>query len=220
MAVAMRRPRSTLWMAWVAAGALGTAVAASATQPGFEVFPNLGDRYWLPPALLAAPLALLQFLVLRGAMGVSLAAAGMWVGLTLVASVASLFATSAWYFYVPQVLPRVFIPMETGIDIMFTVADYIPLLLGLAQGIVLAWVFGRRRIAAWWVVANLVAYAVALHLTVFVLTASGFDLRTGGYVVSRVALAASYAAVTGLALVAILRMRAPVAAPRLPRPAV
>jgi len=208
-------------MAWVAAGALGTAVAASATQPGFEVFPNLGDRYWLPPALLAAPLALLQFLVLRGAMGVSLAAAGMWVGLTLVASVASLFATSGWYFYVPQVLPRVFIPMETGIDIMFTVADYInPLLLGLAQGIVLAWVFGRRRIAAWWVVANLVAYAVALHLTVFVLTASGFDLRTGGYVVSRVALAASYAAVTGLALVAILRMRAPVAAPRLPRPAV
>src|SRR5438876_6314659 len=125
MAVAMRRPRSTLWMAWVAAGALGTAVAASATQPGFEVFPNLGDRYWLPPALLAAPLALLQFLVLRGAMGVSLAAAGMCVGLTLVASVASLFATSGWYFYVPQVLPRVFIPMETGIDIMFTVADYI-----------------------------------------------------------------------------------------------
>jgi len=208
-------------MAWVAAGALGTAVAASATQPGFEVFPNLGDWYWLPPALLAAPVALLQFLVLRGAMGVSLAAAGMWVGLTLVASVASLFATSGWYFYVPQVLPRVFIPMETGIDIMFTVADYInPLLLGLAQGVVLAWVFGRPRIAAWWVVANLVAYAVALHLTVFVLTASGFDLRTGGYVVSRVALAASYAAVTGLALVAILRMRAPVAAPRLPRPAV
>src|SRR5256885_3138662 len=112
MAVAMQRPRSTLWMAWVAAGALGTAVAASATQPGFEVFPDLGDSYWLPPALLAAPLALLQFLVLRGAMGVSLAAAGMWVGLTLVASVASLFATSGWYFYVPQVLPRVFIPME------------------------------------------------------------------------------------------------------------
>ena len=223
MAVAMRRPRSTLWMAWVAAGALGTAVAASATQPGFEVFPNLGDWYWLPPALLAAPLALLQFLVLRGAMGVSLAAAGMWVGLTLVASVASLFATSGWYFYVPQVLPRAFIPMETGIDIMFTVADYInPLLLGLAQGIVLAWVFGRRRIAAWWVVANLVAYAVALHLTVFVLTASGFDLRTapGGYVLARVALAALYAAITGLVLVAILRMRAPVTPPQLPRPAV
>src|SRR5207247_10035318 len=102
MAVAMRRPRSTLWMAWVAAGALGTAVAASATQPGFEVFPNLGDRYWLPPALLAAPLALLQFLVLRGALGVSLAAAGMWVGLTLVASVGGLFATRRCCFYVLQ----------------------------------------------------------------------------------------------------------------------
>jgi len=226
MAVAMRRPGFTLWMAWVAAGALGTTVAASATQPqilppGSELFPLIDGWYWLTPALLAAPLALLQLLVLRGAMGVSVAAGGMWVGLTLIASVASLFATNGWYLFVPQVLSRAFIPMETGMDIMFTVADYInPLLLGLAQGLVLAWVFGSPRIAALWVVANLVAYAVALHLTLFVLTASGFDLRTGGYVVARVALAASYAAGTGLALVAIRRMRAPVAAPSLPRPAV
>src|SRR5207245_9949547 len=102
-------------------------------------------------------------------MGVSLAAAGMWVGLTLVASVASLFATSGWYFYVPQVLPRAFIPMETGIDIMFTVADYInPLLLVLAQGIVLAWVFGRPRLDACWIVANVVTDDVAIHLRIFV----------------------------------------------------
>src|SRR5438445_12508361 len=120
MSVAMQRPRSTLWMGWVAAGALGTAVAASATQPGFEVFPNLGDWYWLPPALLAAPLALLQFLVLRGAMGVSLAAAGMWVGLTLVASLASLFAKSARSFYVPHVLPRAVITIETAIGRIFS----------------------------------------------------------------------------------------------------
>src|SRR5438093_11322292 len=100
MAVAMRRPRSTLWMAWVAAGALGTAVAASATQPGFEVFPNLGDWYWLPPGLLPAPLAFLQFLVLRRAMGVSLAAAGRWVGVNVLASVASLFASTGWNFLV------------------------------------------------------------------------------------------------------------------------
>src|SRR2546428_13324425 len=101
MAVAMQRPRSTLWMAWVAAGALGTAVAASATQPGFEVFPNLGDWDWLPPALLAAPLALLQVLVLRWAMGGSLAAAGMWVGLAFGAPVARPFATSRGEFYGP-----------------------------------------------------------------------------------------------------------------------
>jgi len=215
MAVAMRRPGFTLWIAWVGAGALGVAVAASASQPGHEVFADAGASYWVP-IVLAAPLALLQFLVLRGLIGVSVVAAGMWVALTLVASAASVLAISGWYFVVPQLVPRAFISFETGMDIMLTGGDYInPLLLGLAQGVVLAWVFGRPLIAAWWVVINLVAYAVSLHLLIFALATLRFNLgiSAGSYVLARVELAALYAAVTGLALVAILRMRTPVRAP-------
>ena len=218
----MRRPGFTLWLAWVGAGALGAALATSATQPGSEFFGDTRASYWVP-IVLAAPLAVLQFLVLRGLVGVSVVAAGTWVGLTLVASAASILAISGWYFVVPQLLSRAFIPIETGMDIMFTGGDYInPLLLGLAQGVVLAWVFGRPLIAAGWVVINLVAYAVSLHLSIIVLTALRLDLGTGaaGFVLPRVAIGAFYAAVTGLALVAILRMRAPVSsAPQLSRSA-
>jgi len=209
MAVAKRRPGFALWIAWVGAGALGASVAASATQPGQEVFGDTGASYWVP-ILLATPLALLQFLVLRGLIGVSVVAAGMWIGLTLVASAASIFAISGWYFVVPQLVPRTFISIETGMDIMFTGGEYInPLLLGLAQGVALAWVFGRAGIAAWWVVINLVAYAVSLQLTIFALTALAIEPGTtaGNYVLPRVSLAALYAAVTGLALVAIVSMQ-------------
>jgi len=215
MAVAVRRSRFTLWIAWVGAGALGAAIAASATQPGHTFFGDTGASYWVP-IVLAAPLALLQFLVLRGLIGVSVVPAGVWFGLTLVASAASGFAISGWYFVVPQILPHTFISIDTGMDIMFTVGNYIsPVLVGLAQGVVLVWVFGRPRIAAWWVVMNLVAFFVSLHLMLFALTASAFvpESRAGGFVLASVALAALYAAVTGLALVAILRMRAPVRAP-------
>ena len=215
MAVARRRPGFTLWLAWVGAGALGAALAAAASQPGNEVFGDPGASYWVP-IVLAAPLALLQFLVLRGLIGVSVVAAGVWAGLTLVAYAASGFAISGWYFVIPQLVTRAFIPVETAMDLMFTGGDYIkPLLLGLAQGVVLAWVFGRPLMAAWWVGINLVAFAFSLHLTIFVFTALRVDLATGagGFVLPFVVLAAFYAAVTGLALVAILRMRTPVRAP-------
>ncbi len=158
MAVARRRPGFTLWLAWVGAGALGAALAAAASQPGNEVFGDPGASYWVP-IVLAAPLALLQFLVLRGLIGVSVVAAGVWAGLTLVAYAASGFAISGWYFVIPQLVTRAFIPVETAMDLMFTGGDYIkPLLLGLAQGLVLAWVFGRPLMAAWWVGINLVAF--------------------------------------------------------------
>jgi hypothetical protein len=164
------------------------------------------------PIVLAAPLALLQFLVLRGLMGFSAVHAGIWVGVTLVAAAASVFAISEWYFVAPQLLPRIF-GIERGTDVLFTFGDYLnPLLLGLAQGVVLAWVLGRRRIAAWWVVISVLAYAGAIHLALFAITASGFDTGAGlgvVYVLWRVAIAALYAALTGLALIAILRMPAP-----------
>src|SRR5438094_89023 len=147
MVGAVRRSGFTLWLAWVGAGALGAAVVASATQPGYEVLGETGASYWVP-IVLAAPLALLQFLVLRGLIGVSAVAGAMWVGMTLVASAASILAISGWYLVVPQLIaPRAFISIETEMDLMFTGGDYInPLLFGLAQGVVLAWVFGRRLI--------------------------------------------------------------------------
>ena len=210
MAVALRPPRLTLWVAWVCAGALGAAVAGWASQPGSEVFGGTGASYWVP-IVLAAPLALLQFLVLRGLAGVSVLAAAMWVGLTLVASAASGYATGGWYDVAPGLLQRGF-GVETATDVMFVVGDYMmPLLVGLAQGVVLAWIAGRRWVAVLWIVISVVGYAVAIRLLVLVTPASGFESGTvpGGHVTALAALAALYAAVTGLALVAILRMRTP-----------
>ena len=221
MAVAMRRPGFTLWLAWVGAGALGAAVAASASQPGNEVFGEPGASYWAP-IVLAVPLALFQFLVLVRLVGVSVVHAGMWIGVTLVASAAGVFATSGWLFVAPEPLTRMF-GVDTGMNIVFTVGDYMnPLLLGLAQGVVLAWVFGRPRNAVLWVAISVAAFAVSIRLTIFAMTASGFDLQTvsDGYVLPRVVFAALYAAVTGLALVAMVKMRPRVSAPSLPHPAV
>jgi hypothetical protein len=171
------------------------------------------------PILLAAPIALLQFLVLRGLVGVSVVAAGIWVGLTMVASLVAGFAISRWYFFAPPLLPRVF-GVETGMDVLFAVGDYMkPLLLGLAQAVVLAWVFGRARIAVWWLVVSVVAYALSIQLT-FAITSTAFDLRTVGYVLPFVVFGVFYAAITGLVLVAIARMRPPVASQEVALPAI
>jgi hypothetical protein len=216
MAVAQRRPGFTLWMAWVGAGALGAGLAATASQPGAEVF--TGASY-LTPVVLAAPIALLQFVVLRGLGGLSAVAAGIWIGVTVVASIAGLFAVSGWYIVVPQFLPRLPLSLETATDILFYGGDYIkPLLLGLAQGVVLAWVFRHWLIAAWWVAINLVAYALAIQITGQALSA--LENPAGGYVLTSVAFEALSAAVTGLALIGILRMRRPIPPSPLPRAAV
>jgi hypothetical protein len=221
MAVAQRRPGFTVWMAWVGAGALGAGLAALASQPGSE---DLAGAPYLGPVVLAAPIALLQFLVLRGLCGFSVVAAGVWVVVTVVAPIADLFAVSGWYVVVPQFLPRLPLSFGTATDILFYGGDYIkPLLLGLAQGVVLAWFFRHWLIAAWWVAINLVAYAGAIQGTAFAFVASGFALdenQAAGYLVVMVALAALSGAVTGLALIAILRMRPQASAPSLPRAAV
>ena len=218
MAVATRRPGFTPWIAWVGAGTLGAAVAAWASQPGDEILLDPGSTY-LVPIILAAPLALLQLLVLRGLLGVSIVAAGIWFCLMLAASLASVFAISWWYSVAPDLLQRAF-GIETGMDFVFAVGDYIkPLLLSLAQAVVLAWVFGRGRIGVLWLVTSLAAYAISIRLT-FAVTAMAFDERTVGFVLPFVVFAALDAAITGVVLVAIWRTRAPVTAPQRSLPAV
>src|SRR4051794_18524898 len=95
MAVAVRRSGFTLWVAWVAAVVLGMMIAE-------RLSPQLLMPYFGNVAVWA-PLALLQFFVLRAVAQVSPGAAGSWAIATIGAAVMIGPANLLWF---EGLLPR------------------------------------------------------------------------------------------------------------------
>ena len=218
MAVASRRSAFTFWLAWVAAAAVGAALAATASfpTPAYESPGGLG--VWISAPLLAAPAALLQFVVLRALLHASPGTAGLWFVVTLLAAALIAPATMVWYLGVIRILGGSSTFTGDGVswsvdprwaDFAVAAPEYIaPVLLGIAQGVVLVRVFGRLGAVAIWLAANVVAFIVAGRLTGLALAQTYFEVRwPSGYVVTMTLFGALFGAVTGAALVALMRWR-------------
>lgn len=193
------RVDSVTWLGWVAAGALGGATATVLGLLGVPSSPNdQGELATLAHFLTyAAVVSTFQFVVL-GLVGHRSRAALLWVP-------AALVGTYLW-------LDVVWFPWFPADEFIY------PLALGAAQGAVLALMTRRWVSLPLWLVANVVAWPVTGyvgHLYVGPLT------REASLVASVTLTNATGAAVTGLALVLILRLgrrtSAP-AAPKIPAP--
>jgi hypothetical protein len=206
MAVAVRRSGLTLsfaWVAWIAAAVVAAALVVSA-EPGAYI-PVKDISGWVSAVVIAAPLALLQVLILLGLLHFPIRAAGLWFGLTLVAAIAAVALNTAWW----QIFPRTIgwsIPLsEQGFDISYTEDYFEPLFFGLAQGVVLALILRRKAAVLLWVAVNLVAFALVLKFISVIVSPVPVDYRlAGGPVLEQVVFRASLATITGAALVALL----------------
>jgi hypothetical protein len=227
MAVASPRSALTFWIAWVAAAAVGAALAATASFPTSRYTPIDDPAQWISSLLLAAPVALLQFVVLRALLQFSSGTAGLWLGLTLIAAAAQVPALIAWYLGGIPLLggSSTFSPDGVAwsvdprwVDLAFAAPQYIaPVLVGIAQGLALLSAFRRPSTIPIWLVTNVLAFVVAGQLTVLVLAGTYFEVRwPSGYVVTMTLYGAFYAVITGAVLVAIsartvVRARVPAA---------
>ena len=212
MAVAARRSGFTLWVAWVAASALAALVVESAT-PGAYI-PIKDINAWISAALIALPLALLQFIILRVLLDVSTRLAALWFGLTLLAAVAATVATVAWWQIFPLTMQWSIPLSDQGFDISYSEDYFEPLFFGVAQGIVLAMILRHKSAAVVWVAVNLVAMMLVLKFFSTIISPVPIDYQlAGGRVLAVVVFQASYAAVTGAALLALTVRRRPATAP-------
>jgi hypothetical protein len=100
MAVAGWRSAVTLWFAWIGAAGIGAAgmlmlrPEADSLDSGVAI------------VLSTAPLVLLQYLVLRAIAGLPPVAGALWIGASLLASVAYLFAGMLWAQVINRTTPR------------------------------------------------------------------------------------------------------------------
>ena len=228
MAVASPRSAFRFWIAWVAAAAVGTALAAAATSPAAAYGSVVDVGRWISAPLLALPVALLQFVVLRALLRVSPGTAGLWVVLTLIAAVAQGPALIAWYLGVIPIFGGSSTLTAEGVvwsvdprwaDFALDSSQYIaPALLGIAQGIALVRVFGHPGVVAIWLFTNLLAFIGAIQLATLALGGAWFQVDD--YVVRVTVYGTIYGAITGAVLVAMsarAAARAPVPAARLPQ---
>jgi hypothetical protein len=205
MAVSVRRFGFTLWVAWLGAVVLGMVIAEL-----------LGPQIVMPygqfgVVALWAPLALLQFFVLRAIAHVAPGAAGLWVVATIVAMLLSGPANLVWFEGVlPRLSPSGLMDMSWTMDAFFDAAFYFfPLLLGVAQGVVLARILARKAALLIWVGANLAAWALARSAMFIAIAAFRVDLGNlpPGPTWPDVLLAVVFGAATGAALVVLIRGR-------------
>lgn len=220
MAVTVRRSGFTLWVAWIAAAALGTVVASSGPWTWTLMTPGgPGDSPagYFTTALMVAPWLLLQYLVLRLFGVMSARGAGLWVAASFAAAVVYVFAYQLWF---EQVMLRSQQTIES-MDLMFTIGNYFfPAVFGVSQGVVLARALHRTRLGYVWIAANLGAWFVALVATGPVLGALRFPALVAYPGLGLVLLMTIYAAMTGLVLAAIVKVRVPAPPQQLPRPAI
>jgi hypothetical protein len=201
--VAARRSGFTLWAAWVAAAAVGTAVAASVPVSTVPFISAQGLLGYLTTAILEAPVILLQYLVLRAIANASRAAGALWIVASLIGGIAYSVASAILF---AQVVPRLVSPSQ--LDALFAVQEYsFPFLVGLAQGAVLARSWRRYPVAIIWVLANLFAFRVTFSVTPLLLNPADTP-----QVLEAVLFWTVYAVVTGVALVGIT-LRRPATAP-------
>ena len=217
-----RRARSVSWGAWLLAGIVGSFVPIMPAAFNFRVplifALGLDDAFGLGSVAIAATfLAFLQYIILSALIGKVSAAALMWIPVSAAAARIPFLAINLWQTTVPRTLISVSaiqaslppgFPLLQIIFALFGIAN--AAVLGLAQGILLARIFGGRSIVALWLGANLLAsvlvgivFGIRLQEPV-----TGDDATLTAIFVSNTLIdAALYAAVTGAALVAIAGQR-------------
>jgi hypothetical protein len=202
------------WGAWVLAGMVGSVLPyLGATLGWFGPIYTDGD-YWIANIVGAALVAFPQYVVLRLLIGHPSLAGAMWIPVSAVAWLAGgraggvsaeWIATalqSAGAFQASTPGPFSFITVIIGIEGITYAA-----VLGLAQGVLLARVYVGRSAARLWFVANLVAAVVVMIVSQ--IRINDFSNQTNQTAVdlwlATVIFGALYAAVTGIALVALPR---------------
>lgn len=209
MAVALRRSGLTLWIAWVVAAGVGTALSVLAAPVSDFV------DYDVSIAVRLLPFVLLQYLILRAIVGLPPASGAVWVIVSLLAAVAFLYASILWGQQV-FIRARALSLSESLIKALLDGDQFIyALLFGLGQGVVLARFLRLKLVAVVWIAANVLAVVVAPRVSGFVYGAllNGGPRSTRVLMLSVVVYAVAYAVVTGLALVAIVKSREPARAP-------
>jgi len=197
-----------VWGAWVLAGAAGSVLPYLAFTFGWLP----ADGGWIAAVVGAAIVALPQYIVLR-LMGHSSLASAMWIPVSVVAWLAAdlalwvsaerianaLLSVGAIQALTPG--PFRFLTMVTGVELATTAA-----VLGLGQGLLLARIFVARSAAKLWFVGNLVAAVVMWIVIVFRLNGVSTTTQTVVDLLQPIAIdGALYAAVTGIALLAMSR---------------
>ena len=205
MAVSMRRSGFRLWVAWAAAAALGFVIAQLLSPQLVMSYGEIGV------VALWAPMALLQFFVLRAVAHLSPGAAGLWVVATISAVVMNGPANLVWYQgLLPRLSPWLLDATPWSMDLFFEAAFYFfALLLGVAQGLVLVRILGRKSVFVIWVGVNVAAWALGRFASSMAITGFQVDLATlgPGPTWPDVLLALVFGAITGAALVALMRWR-------------
>ena len=227
MAYSMRRPGLALWGAWLGAGVVGSLlpVLPAALNLRFPIVADLrlDDAYGLRSAAVGATcLALFQTIVL-GVLKVRFTASVlMWIPVSTGATVVAYLAIALGQVTVPRAVISVSAiqaslpPSFPLLQVIFALSGVaVAVVVGVAQGILLARVFRRRSALGVWLVANLVA-AVLVGIVFGIrlqepVTGSDADL-TAIFLSTTLIDGALYAAVTGAALVAFARRRTEVSA--------
>jgi hypothetical protein len=200
----------------VAATTVGQTVPEAAAQTAQLDFPGqVGGFVWT--AVSALPLALLEFAVLRWVLALGRRPAIAWAVVTVLASAAAGLVTIFWFE--DLVSSQLALGLsDSELNLLFAASEYLyPLLIGFAQGVVLAIVVERRSIVLIWPAANVIALLVSIYATSTAMSMSGFNAQTapGGMALPNVILWIAYGALTGGTLVALTRepLRATVRAP-------
>jgi len=220
MAYSIRRPGLALWGAWLVAGVAGSLlpVLPAAFNLRFPIVAGLSPDHasGLSSALVGATcLALFQTIVLGALKARFSASVLMWIPVSTGATVVAYLAIALWQVTVPRTvisvsaigasLPPGF-PLLQVIFALFGIA--VAVVVGLAQGMLLARVLRRRSAVGLWLGANLVgAVLVGIVFGIRLMepvTGSDAD-RTAIFLSNTLIDAVLYAAVTGAALVAFAR---------------
>jgi hypothetical protein len=227
MAYSMRRPGLALWGAWLGAGVVGSLlpVLPAALNLRFPIVADLrlDDAYGLRSAAVGAIcLALFQTIVLGVLKARFTASVLMWIPVSTGATVVAYLAIALGQVTVPRAVISVSAiqaslpPSFPLLQVIFALSSVaVAVVVGVAQGILLARVFRRRSALGLWLVANLVA-AVLVGIVFGIrlqepVTGSDADL-TAIFLSTTLIDGALYAAVTGAALVAFARRRTEVSA--------
>lgn len=206
--------RMAFWGAWVLAGMVGYVLPVLVANFGWfgSIYAD-GDG-WIANVVGFALVASPQYIVLRLLIGHPSLAGAMWIPVSVVAWLAAGPAGSLSAEWIANTLQSAgafqsstsgafsFITVIIGVE-SITYAAF----LGLAQGLLLARVFVARSAARLWFVGNLIAAVVVLIVTQIQI--NGVSNQTNQTTVDvwlqTAIIGALYAAVTGIALVALSR---------------
>jgi hypothetical protein len=202
-----------VWGAWILAGAVGSVLPYLGTTFGWRPVNAVGD-VWIGIVVGSAIVTFPQYFVLRLLIGHPSVASAMWIPVSVVAWLAAylaigvsaerttnaLLSVGAIKALTPGIFP--FLTVITGVESITYAAA-----LGLAQGVLLARIFVARSAARLWFAGNLVA-AVVVWIIIEI-RSNGLSNQTNQTAVDLLLptaiFGALYAAVTGIALVAMSR---------------